>query len=142
MQALTAEHQADLGIAFDGDADVVYGSRFLGGPHRVLYYWHSVGNAILTTVSNMITDLNLTDMETCYKVMRAPVARALPLTADRFDIEPEITGRELVTNLLGRYNDMLADVARDAAQATTTRDSLPETTSSRRSPRTAPQTGA
>jgi glycosyltransferase involved in cell wall biosynthesis len=85
----------------DGVADVVYGSRFLGSPrgHRVLYFWHSIGNQLLTLVSNAITDLNLTDMETCYKVMRAPVARSLPLTANRFDIEPEITA----LLLLGRH---------------------------------------
>lgn len=75
----------------DGDADVVYGSRFLGGPHRVLYYWHSVGNALLTTVSNMITDLNLTDMETCYKAFRADLLKSIRLEEDRFGFEPEVT---------------------------------------------------
>lgn len=75
-----------------GQADVVYGSRFLGGgPHRVLYYWHSVGNRILTTVSNMITNLNMSDMETCYKVFRREVIQAIPLEEDRFGFEPEIT---------------------------------------------------
>lgn len=77
----------------DGKADAVFGSRFLGGSHRVLYYWHSVGNSILTTVSNMFTNLNLTDMETCYKAVRGEVARRLVLTADRFGFEPEITAR-------------------------------------------------
>ena len=77
----------------DGRADAVFGSRFLGGPHRVLYFWHSVGNRLLTTVSNMFTNLNLTDMETCYKAIRGEVARALPLTADRFGFEPEVTAR-------------------------------------------------
>jgi glycosyltransferase involved in cell wall biosynthesis len=77
----------------EGRADAVFGSRFLGGAHRVLYFWHSVGNAILTTVSNMFTNLNLTDMETCYKAVRGEVARALVLTADRFGFEPEITAR-------------------------------------------------
>jgi glycosyltransferase involved in cell wall biosynthesis len=77
----------------EGQADAVFGSRFLGGPHRVLYYWHSVGNTILTTVSNMFTNLNLTDMETCYKAVRGEVARSLVLTADRFGFEPEITAR-------------------------------------------------
>lgn len=77
----------------EGQADAVFGSRFLGGPHRVLYYWHSVGNTILTTVSNMFTNLNLTDMETCYKAVRGEIARRLVLTADRFGFEPEITAR-------------------------------------------------
>ncbi len=77
----------------DGRADAVFGSRFLGGPHRVLYYWHSVGNRVLTTFSNMLTNLNLTDMETCYKAIRGDLARSLPLTADRFGFEPEVTAR-------------------------------------------------
>ncbi|MGD0837846.1 MAG: glycosyltransferase family 2 protein [Polyangia bacterium] len=74
-----------------GHADVVYGSRFLGGPHRVLYYWHSVGNRLLTTISNMVTDLNLTDMETCYKAFRREVIQAIVLEEDRFGFEPEVT---------------------------------------------------
>ena len=82
-----------LGPILDGRADAVYGSRFLGGPHRVLYFWHSVGNGLLTLVSNMFTDLNLTDMETCYKMVRADLMKSLPLTADRFGIEPELTAR-------------------------------------------------
>ncbi len=77
----------------DGRADACFGSRFLGGPHRVLYYWHSVGNRVLTTFSNMLTNLNLTDMETCYKAMRGDLARSLQLTADRFGFEPEVTAR-------------------------------------------------
>ena len=79
----------------DGRADACFGSRFLGGPHRVLYYWHSVGNSVLTTYSNMLTNLNLTDMETCYKAIRGELARSLlpKLTADRFGFEPEITAR-------------------------------------------------
>ena len=77
----------------DGKADACFGSRFLGGSHRVLYFWHSVGNSLLTTVSNMFTNLNLTDMETCYKAVRGEVARKLVLTADRFGFEPEITAR-------------------------------------------------
>ena len=77
----------------DGEADVVYGSRFLGSPrgHRVLYYWHSVGNRLLTMLSNMFSDLNLTDMETCYKVMVRTVADRLDLQSRDFGIEPEIT---------------------------------------------------
>jgi glycosyltransferase involved in cell wall biosynthesis len=75
-----------------GKADVVYGSRFMGGrPHRVLYFWHRVGNWILTTLSNAVTNLNLTDMETCYKVFRRDVVQAIPLKEDRFGFEPEIT---------------------------------------------------
>jgi glycosyltransferase involved in cell wall biosynthesis len=78
---------------FDGKADASFGSRFLGGPHRVLYYWHSVGNQLLTMYSNMMTNLNLTDMETCYKAMKGDLARSLApkLTSDRFGFEPEIT---------------------------------------------------
>ncbi len=75
----------------DGRADVVYGSRFLGGPHRVLFFWHYMGNKVLTLISNMLTNLNLSDMETCYKVFRAEVVKDLDLCANRFDIEPEIT---------------------------------------------------
>jgi glycosyltransferase involved in cell wall biosynthesis len=77
----------------NGRADAVFGSRFLSGPHRVLYFWHSVGNKVLTTVSNMFTDLNLTDMETCYKAIRGEVARSLHLTSNRFGFEPEVTAR-------------------------------------------------
>lgn len=76
-----------------GKADAVYGSRFLGGPHRVLLFWHSVGNSFLTLLSNMFTDLNLTDMETCYKMVRTELLQSLPLSANRFGIEPEITAR-------------------------------------------------
>lgn len=77
----------------DGKADACFGSRFLGGPHRVLYYWHSVGNTMLTLFSNMLTNLNLTDMETCYKAIRGELARTLHLTSDRFGFEPEVTAR-------------------------------------------------
>jgi len=79
----------------DGRADACFGSRFLGGTHRVLYYWHSVGNHLLTLYSNMLTNLNLTDMETCYKAMRGELARSLlpKLSAERFGFEPEITAR-------------------------------------------------
>lgn len=76
-----------------GKADAVYGSRFLGGPHRVLLFWHSIGNRILTLLSNMFTDVNLTDMETCYKMIRTELLQTLPLSANRFGIEPEITAR-------------------------------------------------
>jgi glycosyltransferase involved in cell wall biosynthesis len=77
----------------DGRADAVFGSRFLSGPHRVLYYWHAVGNRVLTTLSNMFTNLNLTDMETCYKAVRGELARSLHLTSNRFGFEPELTAR-------------------------------------------------
>lgn len=78
----------------DGKADVVFGSRFLGsGSHRVLYYWHSLGNKILTTLSNMMTNLNLTDMETCYKMFRKEVLQRISIEEDRFGFEPEITAK-------------------------------------------------
>jgi len=83
----------------DGRADAVFGSRFLGGPHRVLYFWHSVGNTLLTTFSNMLTNLNLTDMETCYKAIRGEVARSLVLTSNRFGFEPEVTARLAKANV-------------------------------------------
>jgi glycosyltransferase involved in cell wall biosynthesis len=76
------------------DADVVFGSRFISShPHRVLYYWHSVGNRFLTTLSNTFTNLNLTDMETCYKVFRREVIQAIDIEEDRFGVEPEITAK-------------------------------------------------
>ena len=76
----------------EGKADVVYGSRFLGsGPHRVLYYWHSVGNWLLTLMSNMLTNMNMTDMETCYKVFRREILQSIPIQENRFGFEPEIT---------------------------------------------------
>jgi len=90
-------HPADypmlLRPLLDGVADVVYGSRFLGGPHRVLYYWHSIGNRVLTTFSNCFTNLNLTDMETCYKVFRREVLDRVTIKQDRFGFEPEITAK-------------------------------------------------
>jgi glycosyltransferase involved in cell wall biosynthesis len=76
-----------------GLADVVYGSRFLGGPHRVLFFWHYVANRLLTLFSNMLNNLNLTDMETCYKAFRRPVLDAIDLQQDRFGFEPEITAK-------------------------------------------------
>jgi glycosyltransferase involved in cell wall biosynthesis len=78
----------------EGRADVVYGSRFMGGaPHRVLYFWHSIGNGFLTLLSNMCTDLNLTDMETCYKAFRREVIQAIEIEEDRFGFEPEVTAK-------------------------------------------------
>ena len=87
------DYPALLQPILDGNADVVYGSRFLGGPHRVLFFWHYVGNRLLTMLSNMLTDLNLSDMETCYKVFRIEVLRDLKLTSNRFGIEPELTAK-------------------------------------------------
>jgi glycosyltransferase involved in cell wall biosynthesis len=77
----------------DGKADVVYGSRFIGEPHRVLYYWHTLGNKFLTSFSNMFTNLNLTDMEVCYKVFRKSVLDRIEIKCDRFGFEPEITAK-------------------------------------------------
>ena len=77
----------------DDVADVVYGSRFIGEPHRVLYYWHTLGNRFLTTMSNMFTNLNVTDMEVCYKVFRKSVLDQLNLRCDRFGFEPEVTAK-------------------------------------------------
>lgn len=77
----------------EGKADVVYGSRFLGGPHRVLYFWHYVGNQFLTLLSNITTNLNLTDMETGYKVFLAKVIKDIPLKSNRFGFEPEVTAK-------------------------------------------------
>ena len=77
----------------DGRADVVFGSRFLGGPHRVLFFWHYLGNRFLTLVSNVLTNLNLTDMETCYKAFRATVLDDLVLRSNRFGFEPEFTAK-------------------------------------------------
>ena len=82
-----------LGPIADGRADAVYGSRFMGGPRRVLFFWHTLGNRFLTLLSNAFTNLNLTDMETCQKVIRTELLQSLPLTVDRFGIEPEITAR-------------------------------------------------
>jgi glycosyltransferase involved in cell wall biosynthesis len=89
-----AEYVRLLGPIEQGKADVVYGSRFTGqGPHRVLYYWHSVGNRLLTWISNMVTNLNLTDMETCYKMFRREVLETLRIEENRFGLEPEITAK-------------------------------------------------
>jgi glycosyltransferase involved in cell wall biosynthesis len=78
----------------EGNADVVYGSRFMGGhPHRILFYWHSIGNKLLTAVSNMFTNLNLTDMETCYKLFKSPIIKSIHLKENRFGFEPEVTAK-------------------------------------------------
>jgi len=88
-----AEYPRLLQPIVDDKADAVFGSRFLGGGGRVLYFWHSVGNRVLTLLSNVFTNINLTDMETCYKMVRAPLLKSLVLTSDRFGFEPEITAR-------------------------------------------------
>jgi len=87
------EYPTLLEPILDGRADVVYGSRFLGGPHRVLFFWHYVGNRMLTTFSNMLCNLNLTDMETCYKVFRREIAQRIEIKSKRFGCEPEITAK-------------------------------------------------
>ena len=88
-----AEYPVLVAPILANKADVVYGSRFLGGPHRVLFFWHYVANKMLTTLSNMLTDLNLTDMETCYKVFRADVLKRIKLRENRFGFEPEFTAK-------------------------------------------------
>jgi len=85
------DYPALLGPILDGHADVVFGNRFHGGPHRVLYFWHYVGNRFLTNLCNMVTNLNLSDMEVGYKVFRAEVFQRLRIKSDRFGIEPELT---------------------------------------------------
>lgn len=88
------EYNLLLRPMLDGKADVVYGSRFMGGnPHRILFFWHSIGNKFLTFLSNALTNLNLTDMETCYKMFRTPLIQQLELKEKRFGFEPEVTAR-------------------------------------------------
>ena len=88
------EYNLLLKPVFMDDADVVYGSRFIGHhPHRILFYWHSIGNKFLTRLSNMMTNLNLTDMETCYKLIRTSIAKEINIQEKRFGIEPEITAK-------------------------------------------------
>jgi glycosyltransferase involved in cell wall biosynthesis len=88
------EYSILLRPIIEGHADVVYGSRFMGGkPHRILFFWHSIGNRFLTFISNAFTDLNLTDMETCYKVFRTDLVQKLKLQEKRFGFEPEVTAR-------------------------------------------------
>jgi len=88
------EYNLLLKPILDGYADVVYGSRFMGGkPHRILFFWHSIGNKFLTLLSNMFTNLNLTDMETCYKLFRTEVIQSIKLEENRFGFEPEVTAK-------------------------------------------------
>jgi len=94
-----SEYDVLIEPILNGHADVVFGSRFLGGAsHRVLYYWHSLGNRFLTTLSNMFTNLNLTDMETCYKVFRREIIQGIQIKENRFGFEPEITAKIAKTN--------------------------------------------
>jgi glycosyltransferase involved in cell wall biosynthesis len=94
------EYNILLKPVLDGFADVVYGSRFMGGkPHRILFFWHSVGNHFLTTLSNMFTNLNLTDMETCYKLFRSEIIKKISLKEKRFGFEPEVTSK--ITRIKG-----------------------------------------
>jgi glycosyltransferase involved in cell wall biosynthesis len=89
-----AEYNILLKPIIDGFADVVFGSRFMGGrPHRILFFWHTIGNKFLTFLSNMFTNLNLSDMETCYKLFNAAMVKSLPLREKRFGFEPEVTAR-------------------------------------------------
>lgn len=88
-----AEYPALLEPILDGRADVVFGSRFLGGPHRVLYFWHYLGNSFLTLLSNALTNLNLTDMETCYKAFRREAIEGMAFKSNRFGFEPEFTAK-------------------------------------------------
>jgi glycosyltransferase involved in cell wall biosynthesis len=88
------EYNKLLVAVIKGNADVVYGSRFMGGaPHRILFFWHSIGNKVLTMLSNMFTNLNLTDMETCYKMFRRPIIQGIQLREKRFGFEPEVTAK-------------------------------------------------
>jgi len=88
------EYNLLLQPVIDGFADVVYGSRFMGGtPHRILFFWHSIGNRFLTSLSNMFTNLNLSDMETCYKLFRSDIIKSLNLKENRFGFEPEVTAK-------------------------------------------------
>ncbi len=113
----------------NGFADVVYGSRFMGGrPHRILFFWHSIGNKFLTNLSNMFTNLNLTDMETCYKLFRADILKSINLQEQRFGFEPEVTAKvaaypnvriyEVGISYYGRtYNEGKKIKARDGFRA-------------------------
>jgi len=88
-----SEYPRLIGPIRNGRADVVYGSRFLGGAHRVLFFWHSVGNRVITNLSNMLTNLNLTDMETGYKVFRSEILKGIKIESKRFGFEPEVTAK-------------------------------------------------
>ena len=110
-----ADYEKVLQPLRDGRADVVYGSRFLGGPHRVLFFWHYLGNRFLTLLSNMLTNLNLTDMETCYKAFRREVLGRVRLREDRFGFEPEFTAKVARAGLR-IYETPISYSGRDYAQ--------------------------
>lgn len=97
-----ADYPKLLQPILDGKADVVFGSRFIGEPHRVLYFWHQLANNILTTLSNMLTNLNLTDMEVCYKVFKREVIDRIKIKSPRFGVEPEITAKVARLRLNGK----------------------------------------
>jgi glycosyltransferase involved in cell wall biosynthesis len=99
LEYTPADYPILLEPILSGKADAVFGSRFMGGgPHRVLYFWHMVGNRFLTLLSNMFTNLNLSDLETCYKAFRGPLLKSLDLREDRFGFEPEVTAKLAKTN--------------------------------------------
>ena len=101
LESDPSEYPKILSPILDGSADVVYGSRFTGGErHRVLYFWHSVGNRLLTLMSNMVTNLNLTDMECCFKVFRREIVQSIDICENRFGFEPEVTPRLPALGLL------------------------------------------
>ena len=110
-----SDYPALLTPILDGRADVVYGSRFLAGPHRVLYFWHRVGNTFLTLLSNMLTNLDLTDMETGYKVFRGDIIRSLRIRCNRFGVEPELTAK-LARASARIYETPISYSGRDYAQ--------------------------
>jgi len=109
------DYPALLEPILDGRADVVYGSRFLGGPHRVLFFWHYLGNVLLTTLSNMFTNLNLSDMETGYKVFRRSVLDSITLKCNRFGFEPEFTSK-IARNKLHIYEVPVSYSGRDYSE--------------------------
>ena len=110
------EYPRLLAPILDGHADVVYGSRFLGGgAHRVVFYWHYLGNKLLTTLSNMTTNLNLTDMEVCYKVFKREIIQEIPLQEDRFGFEVEITAK-IARRKLKIYEVPISYYGRDYAE--------------------------
>jgi glycosyltransferase involved in cell wall biosynthesis len=98
-----ADYPKLLQPILDGKADVVYGSRFIGEPHRVMYFWHQMANNILTTLSNMLTNLNLTDMEVCYKVFTREVIDQIKIKSPRFGVEPEITAKVARMRIGGKH---------------------------------------
>ncbi|MGO8703562.1 MAG: glycosyltransferase family 2 protein [Candidatus Brocadiia bacterium] len=110
-----ADYPTLLQPILDGRADAVFGSRFLGGPHRVMFFWHRVGNAMLTTLSNMMTNLDLSDMETGYKVFRGDLARSLRIKSNRFSVEPEMTAK-LARMKVRIYETPISYSGRDYAQ--------------------------